>query len=268
MSGPGAPGAPGGAEPAAARTVVVTGASSGIGAATGRALGALGWRVALGGRRTDRLEETAKAVEAAGGRALARSLDVRDAGSIDAFFDALEDAWGPAEVLVNNAGVGIPQLLREAEAGPLEDELRTNLLGPILAARRVLPAMVERGAGDVVFVSSLNAVEPRTFQGGYTASKAGLEGAARVLAMELEGTGVRSTIVRPGPTGSEFGSGYGGELARRILTSWQYWGVMRQLHWMPAESVARAVVAVVTAPAGTSFDLLQVTPRSPEPGAL
>jgi NADP-dependent 3-hydroxy acid dehydrogenase YdfG len=251
-----------------ARTALVTGASSGIGAAIAKAFGALGWRVAIGARRTDRLAEVALEVDKAGGRGFAHPLDVTQADSIDAFVDAARAALGPADVVVSNAGVGVPNLLHEARVEDLRREIDTNLFGPILLARRVIPALVELGRGDLVFVSSLNAVAPRTFQAAYTAAKAGLEGLARVVQMELEGTGVRSTIVRPGPTGSEFGAKFGGAMSRRLLASWQYWGVMRQLHWMYPEHVAQAVVAVVTAPPGTHFDVIEVLPENPKRGPL
>jgi NADP-dependent 3-hydroxy acid dehydrogenase YdfG len=250
------------------RTALVTGASSGIGAAVARAFGALGWRVAVGARRQDRLAEVARELEQAGGRAFAHPLDVTRPDSIDRFFDAAREALGPADVVVSNAGVGIPNLLHEARIEDLRLEVDTNLFGPMLLARRAIPALVELGRGDLVFVSSLNAVAPRTFQAAYTASKAGVEALARVVQMELEGTGVRSTIVRPGPTGTEFGASYGGALARRLLESWQYWGVLRQLHWMYPEHVARAVVAVVTAPRGTHFDVIEVLPENPKRGPL
>jgi NADP-dependent 3-hydroxy acid dehydrogenase YdfG len=196
--------------PPESRTAVVTGASSGIGEATARALGALGWPVAIGARRIDRLKEIAGAIETAGGSAFQHPLDVSVPQSIDDFFDAVEKELGSPDVVVNNAGVGIPRLLHEA----------------------------------------------------------GVEGLARVLQMELEGTGVRSTIVRPGPTGSEFGASYGPELSRRILASWKHWGILRQLQWMPAESVARAVVSVVTAPPGMHLDLVQVMPQTTQRGPL
>jgi len=258
-------GAPAGPAP---RTALVTGASSGIGAATARALARLGWPVALGARRVERLEELAREIRAAGGAAFARRLDVCDAASIEDFFGAVEDALGPPDVVVSNAGIGLPHLLHEAPLADIERELATNLLGPILVARRALPAMLERGRGDLVFISSLNAVAPRTFQAVYTASKAGVEGLARVLAMELEGTGVRSTIVRPGPVGSEFGSRYGPELSRRLLESWRHWGVMRELRWLAPERVAEAVVAAVTAPAGAQLDVVQVVPQNRKRGPL
>jgi NAD(P)-dependent dehydrogenase (short-subunit alcohol dehydrogenase family) len=226
------------------RTAVVTGASSGIGEATARALGALGWPVAIGARRVDRLKEIAGAIETAGGSAFHHPLDVSVPQSIDDFFDAVEKELGSPDVVVNNAGVGIPRLLHEAGVEELQTEIAINLLGPMLVSRRAIP------------------------QAGYTASKAGVEGLARVLQMELEGTGVRSTIVRPGPTGTEFGVSYSPELSRRILESWKHWGIIRRLDLMPAESVARAVVSVLTAPPGMHLDLVQVMPENTQRGPL
>ena len=246
----------------AQRAALVTGASSGIGEATAVALGKLGWPVAIGARRMDRLEKVARRVEETGGRAFAHPLDVSDPDSIDGFFDAAEKVLGTLDVVVNNAGIGHPALLHETSVEKLRSELDTNLLGPMLVARRAIPAMIEHGRGDLVFVSSLNARLPRTYQIGYTASKMGLEGVARTLQMELEGTGVRATTVRPGPTGTEFGDRWLGLLAKKLLHSWRYWGVMRQLDWMPAESIANAIVAVVTAPQGTHLDLVEVVPES------
>jgi len=227
---------------------VVTGASSGIGAATAAELAAQGFRVALGARRGDRLEELAKRIEAAGGEAFFHPLDVSRPDSIEAFCQATEEQLGPIEVLVNNAGLSILSRLHEAQVEDLRYELEVNLLGPLWMSRRVIPGMLERASGDVVFVSSQNAVAPRPYQAAYTAAKAGIEGVARVLAMELEGTGVRASVVRPGPTGSEFGAGYDGTLMRKVLEAWKYWGVQRNLHWMPAEAVARAIAKIVTTP--------------------
>jgi NADP-dependent 3-hydroxy acid dehydrogenase YdfG len=245
----------------AVRTAVVTGASSGIGAAIARALGALGWTVALGARRTELLAEVAQGVETAGGRAFAHALDVSDAASIDAFFAATEAALGPADVLVSNAGIGVPGLVHELSAADLERELRTNLLGPMWLTRRALPAMLERKRGDLVYVSSMNVVEPRPFQAGYTAGKAGLEGFAHVLRKDLEGTGVRTTIVRPGATRSEFGFGWEPDILVRVLDSWKLWGYLRHMDMMDGEQVALAVVHAVTAPPGLSMDVVQVNPE-------
>lgn len=248
-----------------ARVVLVAGASSGIGAAIAEAFGALGWPVALGARRADRLREAADAVERAGGRAFAHPLDLADEASLDAFFDAAEAALGPVDVLVANAGICRPGLLHEVRPEDLRAELATNLLGPALLARRAIGSLRARGApGDLVFVSSENAVSPRPYQAGYTASKWGLEGLARTLRIELEGTGVRATIVRPGPTfPTDFARGWAPELVKRMLHAWRSWGLQRHLRWMPCESVARAVVTAVTAPPGTRLDLVELMPEGP-----
>ena len=96
------------------KTVVVTGASSGVGAAIAAAFGTLGWRVAVGARRSDKLEETARAIKAAGGKAFAHALDVTSAESIDAFFAASEAAFGAIDVIVNETAPG-----RERRRGQL-----------------------------------------------------------------------------------------------------------------------------------------------------
>jgi NADP-dependent 3-hydroxy acid dehydrogenase YdfG len=249
------------------RTALVTGASSGLGAAIARALGALGWSVAIGARGLDRLEAVAKEVEAGGGRAFAHRLDVSIPESIESFVDAAEAHFGPIDTIVSNAGVSIPGRLDELSVDEIRRELDTNLLGPMVLTRRVVPGLVERGRGDLVFVSSQNAVVPRPLQLGYTAGKTGLEAMVRVLQMELEGTGVRATTIRPGPSHSRFGRDWDPGIIQRILASWQRWGVLRHHQYLPAEATAGAVVAAVTAPPGTHFDLIQINPEGPPQAA-
>jgi NADP-dependent 3-hydroxy acid dehydrogenase YdfG len=251
----------------ARRTALVTGASSGIGAAIARAFGELGWAVAIGARRTDRLDEVAGAIAAAGGQPFARHLDVTRADSIDAFFTAAEAALGSVDAVVSNAGISIPGLLHELSVADLEVEVATNLLGPLLVARRALPAMLARRQGALVFISSMNVVEPRPLQVGYTATKMGVEGLAQTLRKDLEGTGVRSIIVRPGWTRSEFGLSWGRDKLIRVLDSWKHWGFMRHNEMLDHAHVAAAVVNAVTAPRGASMDLIQLTPEAPVNGA-
>ena len=231
------------------RTAIVTGASSGIGAAIAKALAARGFAVALGARRVDKLSDIAKQIEAAGGRAAALSVDLSDAAAVDTFFDAAEAAIGPVDVLVNNAGVCLPGLLHETTPEDLQTEIATNLIAPALLARRAIGSLLARGArGDLIFISSENVVAPRPFQPGYTASKWGLEGLARTLRLELDGTGIRSTIVRPGPTfPTDFARGWNPGLVKRLLETWQSWGIQRHLRWLPATSVADVVAMVATA---------------------
>jgi NAD(P)-dependent dehydrogenase (short-subunit alcohol dehydrogenase family) len=252
-------------DPNAPRIAIVTGASSGIGAATALELARGGWRVALGARREERLREVAQAVADAGGSAFAHALDVADPDSIERFCAALERAHGPADALVSNAGMSTLNLLQHAKPEEVQNEIAVNLVGPILLARRVLPALLERRRGDLVFVSSENSIRPRPYQVGYSAAKAGLENAARALAMELEGTGVRSTIVRVGPTLTEFGARFEPGRLQTALAAWKHWGVQRSLRWMKPESVARAIAQVLAPPgAEAHVDLVEIMPLARE----
>jgi NAD(P)-dependent dehydrogenase (short-subunit alcohol dehydrogenase family) len=248
-----------------APVALVTGASSGIGEAIARTLAARGWGVALCARRTDRLAAIAKEIEAAGGRALAQTLDLGDPASIDAAFDAVERGLGAVDVLVNNAGICVPGLLHEVAAEAVQREIAVNLIGPALITQRAIRSLLARNApGDLVFVSSENAVKPRPFQPGYTASKWGLEGLARTLRAELDGTGIRSIIVRPGPTfPTDFANGWDPALVKRLLEAWKALGIQRHLRWMPAQSVADAVAATLAAPRGTNYDVVAIGPEAP-----
>jgi len=252
----------------AQRGAIVTGASSGIGAATAIELGRLGFRVAAGARRMERLQEVVQQVDAVGGRGFAHFLDVSQPDSIDAFYSAAEEALGDIDVVISNAGMSILNLLQNAAVEDLSYEIAVNLTGPMLLARRALPDMLARRSGDLVFISSENAIHARPYQVAYTAAKSGVEGLVRALECELEGTGVRATTVRVGPTGTEFGSHFDHDILREVLESWKYWGVQRHLHWMPAESVARAIAKVVTTPVEEAhIALVQVMPggRKKEP---
>jgi NADP-dependent 3-hydroxy acid dehydrogenase YdfG len=246
---------------ATSRTAIITGASSGIGADTALELGRLGFSLALGARRVARLEEVAGKIEKAGGRAFAHPLDVRDPESIDAFCSAAERALGPIDLLINNAGENRANLIHEATLEDLRSDVEINLLGAIFMTRRMLPSMLARRRGDVVFLGSDSAKQPRPYQGAYAAAKHGLEAFARVLEMETEGTGVRSILVRVGPTGSEFGNQMPKDKIPAILESWKYWGVLRRLHWMPGTSVARAIARLVEIPVEESYPtILEIQP--------
>jgi len=251
------------AAPDEPRVALVTGASAGMGVAISHSLAALGWRIAIGARRTQRLGQVAARVRDSGGDVFAHTLDVTDPCSVDTFFDAVEARFGPVDVAVNNAGLCIPGLLHEVSPESLQTEVATNLLGPMYVAQRCIPSMVARGRGDLVFISSDNARAPRTFQAGYSASKSGVEALARVLAMELEGTGVRVSTVRMGPVATEFGQGWDAEIIQRVLASWKRFGLQRDFTFMRPESIGAAVVSAVTAPPGTTLAKIELQPDGP-----
>lgn len=242
---------------------IVTGASSGIGEATARALAAAGHPVVLGARRLDRCEQIAAEIRDAGGRAAAAQLDVGDLASVTAFAGAAQDAFGPAGVVVSNAGTVLATKAAETTPEAFAEQVSVNLLGAQRLVSLLVPGMVERRRGDVVFVTSDVTRVPRPRMASYVASKWGLEGLARALQLELEGTGVRASIVRPGPTASELGTTWDGDTITAVLGDWERHGLLRHGGYLPPEGVAGAVLAVVSAPRGTHLTLVEVEPEAP-----
>ena len=246
------------------RPTVVTGASSGIGQATAVALAALGHPVVLGARRLDRCEKTASAINESGGTAFAIELDIADAGSRDAFATKAREAVGEIEVFVSNAGLNQPVAALEATPEDFERHLQVNLIGAHALTKAFGKPMVDRGRGDLCFVTSEVVREPRPWVAPYIASKFAAEGLVRSLMMELEGTGVRVSCVRPGQTMTEMGFDWDPERTAEILTSWKRWGLARHPHFMEASGIAAAVAACVTAPPGVSFAYVDVEPVPPQ----
>jgi short-subunit dehydrogenase len=126
-----------------------------------------------------------------------------------------------------------------------------------------VPGMVERRRGDIVFVSSDVVVRARPFMAAYSASKWGLEGLVNALQLELEGTGVRASIVRPGPTWSGMGTDWDPGEAAFVLDQWTRFGLARHPHFLKAKAHADAIATIVGAPRGVHLSLLDVNPEAP-----
>ena len=245
------------------RPAVVSGASSGIGAAAALTLARAGYPVALGARRVDKCAEVVAEIRAAGGEAVAHALDVTDPSSVEAFAKVVTADLGDIEVLVSNAGHVAPGIVHEVETERFAAEIDLNLVGAHRLVRAFVPAMVERRRGDVVFVSSDVAVRARPFMSSYAASKWGLEGMAQAMQMELEGTGVRVSIVRPGPTWSEMGTDWDDAEAADVLTGWVKFGLARHPHFLKPAALADAIATIVSAPRGVHLNLIEVNPEAP-----
>jgi len=244
------------------RPAVVTGASSGIGAAAALALAAAGHPVALGARRIDKCAEVAEQIRGAGGEAVVHALDVADPDSVKAFAEQSTRSLGDVEVLVSNAGGLAVGAVHEVDTEEFGREIDVNLLGAHRLVRAFVPGMVARRRGDVVFVSSDVARRARPFTSAYTASKWGLEGMAHAMQMELEGTGVRASIVRPGPTRSEIGTGFSAEEFAFLIGKWQVWGHARHPRSLRASAIADAIVSVVSAPRGVHLNAVEISPEA------
>jgi NADP-dependent 3-hydroxy acid dehydrogenase YdfG len=241
------------------RIAAVSGASSGIGEATARALAAAGHPVVLGARRTDRLEAIAAEIRHAGGEATAVHLDVVDPASVKEFAAAA----GEVDVLVSSAGDVQLHAAHAVDADEFAAQVELNLLGAQRLVSQFAPGMVERQRGDIVLVTSDAVRLPRPLMAAYVSSKWGLEGLARTLQMELEGTGVRASIVRPGPTLTGMGSTWTEEMLTPAVDAWERWGLARHDNFLKPAHIAAAVVAVVTTPRGAHITLIEVEPEAP-----
>jgi short-subunit dehydrogenase len=180
----------------AGRVVIVTGASSGIGAAAAHELGRRGATVVLAARRADALAAHAQAIRDAGGSAMAIPTDVTKRSHVTRLAQITLARLGRVDVLVNNAGVSWSKSLADTSATELVALVEVNLLGAMLLTRAVLPSMLERGYGRIVSVASLSgrvAMEPL-----YSATKYGLRGFSLALRRQLAGTGVTASLVSPG----------------------------------------------------------------------
>ena len=235
--------------PGTGRTAVVTGASSGIGAATGTRLAAEGFDVVLGARRMDRLTELAASI---GARAL--PLDVTDPDSVAAFAGALDRV----DVLVNNAGGAFDSApVAEADLDSWQRTYDVNVLGTVRVTKALLPALKASGAGDLVFVGSTAGLI--SYEGGasYTAAKHGVHTLAETLRLELVAEPIRVIEIAPGMVRTdEFSVNRTGSAEAAAAV---YRGVREPL---VAEDVADCIAWALTRPHHVNVDLLVVRPRA------
>ena len=176
------------------RRVLITGASRGIGEATARRFADAGATVALVARNADALEQLATELSGT-----AHPADLTDPDTVDALIGRVEDESGPVDVLVNNAGVDSVGAFVEMDPGDLQRIYQLNLVAPVQLTRQVLPGMLERGRGRIVNVSSLAGVAAYPGMVSYASTKAGLSQFTEVLALDLQGLPVGTTLVELGP---------------------------------------------------------------------
>ncbi|GFG66211.1 short-chain dehydrogenase [Mycobacterium kubicae] len=247
----------------ARRPAIVAGASSGIGAASAVELAAHGFPVALGARRVEKCQEIVDQIRADGGEAIALPLDVTDADSVKDFVRQAGEKLGEIEVLVAGAGDTYFGRLHEIDTETFESQLQIHLIGANRLATAVLPGMLERQRGDLIFVGSDVALRQRPHMGAYGAAKAGLVSMVTNLQMELEGTGVRASIVHPGPTKTGMGWSLPPESIGQALEDWAKWGQARHDYFLRASDLARAIAFVAETPRGGFVVSMELQPEAP-----
>jgi NADP-dependent 3-hydroxy acid dehydrogenase YdfG len=233
--------------PAANPVAVVTGASSGIGAATAKALSTVGYDVVLGARRLDRLEKVAAEC---GGRAY--RLDVIDDASVAEFASHVERC----DVLVNNAGGALgADSVAEANVDDWQWMYDVNVLGTLRVTKALLPHLVESGDGQVITIGSIAAREPYRGGAGYNAAKHAVAALTRVLRIELLGQPVRVSEIDPGMVHTDFSRvRFKGDDAKADA-------VYRGVEPLTAEDVADTVSWIATRPAHVNIDQVLMLAR-------
>ncbi len=237
------------------RVAVVTGASSGIGAATAIRLAEAGYRVVLTARRTDRLEQVAKHIVAVGGSAEVHQLDVTNRTEVDAFAQSLD----ALDVLIANAGGAIgADSVADSSPADWQAMFDVNVLGTLNSVQALLPKLIASGAGTIVLMSSTAAFTAYEGGGGYVAAKHGTHAIAATLRLELYDKPVRVIEIAPGMVKTaEFAvNRYRGDADKAAAV---YAGVKEPL---TDADVADAVAWAVTRPAHVNVDLMVLRPRA------
>ncbi|MDS0476681.1 SDR family oxidoreductase [Natrinema sp. 1APR25-10V2] len=198
------------------KTAIVTGASTGIGAATCRELAAAGANVVLAARSEDRLNEIADDLETSHGvETLVVPTDVREEGDVDALLEATVERYGGIDVLVNNAGLARGGEVESLSTDDYETMQETNVDGVFYATRAAIPHVRERD-GHLIFVASFAGRHPRPSNPVYAATKWWVRGFAKSLAAQVGDDDIGITIVNPAEVRSEFGAAYGESFSERF----------------------------------------------------
>jgi NAD(P)-dependent dehydrogenase (short-subunit alcohol dehydrogenase family) len=189
------------------RVVVVTGASSGIGEACAVAFAQKGARVVLAARRAERLEALVQKLKGAGGQALAVVTDVTDEAAVQALFDKAVERFGTVDVVINNAGIADSTAVDEMSLELWHRVIDTNLTSAFLCSRAAFRVMKGKGRGRILNIGSISARVPRQNSPAYAASKFGLDGLTRSLAIDGRQYNIAASIFHPGIVATEIAPG-------------------------------------------------------------
>jgi NADP-dependent 3-hydroxy acid dehydrogenase YdfG len=240
------------------KVVVITGASSGLGEATARHLGALGAPVVLGARRTDRISTIAAEINKAGGKAVALQTDVTDPAQVQRLVEAAVERFGRVDVIVNNAGL-MPQ--SPLERRKIDDWNRTidvNIKGVLYGIAAVLPYMQKQKSGHIINVSSVAGHKVRPNGAVYSATKTAVRVLSEGLRMEVKPYNIRTTIISPGAVESELPQSITEpDIAKGIEEFYEK-------NAIPAESFARVVAFAMAQPDDVDINEILFRPTSQE----
>ena len=235
------------------KIILIPGASSGIGEATARELAAAGATVVLGARRVDRLEKLVDAIEGAGGKAQARSLDVTSREDVQAFVDAARAAYGRIDVIINNAGVMPLSPMASLKVDEWDRMVDVNIKGVLHGIAAVLPAMNEQGAGQIINIASTGGHTVSPTAAVYCATKYAVRAISEGLRQENDK--LRVTIICPGVTESELADSISDDKGREEMKEY------RKVAISP-DAVARAIRFAIEQPADVDTSEIIIRPTA------
>jgi NADP-dependent 3-hydroxy acid dehydrogenase YdfG len=234
---------------------LITGASSGIGEATARALATRGYRVAVAARRHDRLATLVSCIQNEGGEGIALEMDVTQDDQVHAAVQRVYALWGRLDLLVNSAGLMLLGPIAGADTEDWRRMVTTNVLGLLYATHAVLPIMKAQGSGHIVNISSLAGRVARAGSGVYNVTKWGVGAFSEALRQECVPDRIRVTVIEPGVVNTD--------LASHITHTGARETALRRLHEMvplQPEDVANAIVYAVTQPAHVNVNEILIRP--------
>ncbi|MET7932242.1 SDR family oxidoreductase [Streptomyces sp. NPDC005322] len=240
------------AEPA--KVVLITGASSGIGAATARRLAADGHRIFLGARRTDRLEELVEEITTAGGSGAFQQLDVTDATAMRSFVTAARELYGRVDVMVNNAGIMPLSPLEALRVEEWDRMIDVNVRGVLYGIAAALPVMKDQGAGHIVNMASVGAYEVVPTAAVYCGTKFAVRAISEGLRQESTGD-IRVSVVSPGVTESELADSISDPRARKDMEAYRSVA-------LPASAIADAIAYAISQPPEVDVNEIVVRPAA------
>jgi NADP-dependent 3-hydroxy acid dehydrogenase YdfG len=237
------------------KTVLITGASSGIGEATALRLASDGHRLFLGARRTERLEAVVERIGgAAGGAASFRRLDVTDAEDVRRFVADATDTYGGADVMINNAGVMPLSALAENKVDEWNRMIDVNIRGVLHGISAALPVMRAQGSGHIVNVASIGAHEVEPTAAVYCATKFAVWAISEGLRKEQSGD-IRVSVISPGVTESELAESISDEQARDAMRDYRALAI-------PASAIADAIAFAIGQPPAVDVNEIIVRPAA------
>jgi NADP-dependent 3-hydroxy acid dehydrogenase YdfG len=236
------------------KVIAITGASSGIGEATARLLASQGAKVVLGARRTDRLERLAGDINAAGGRAEFRVLDVTDRKDVQDFIDFAVTRFDRVDVLVNNAGVMPLSKLEALKVDEWDRMIDVNIRGVLHGIAATLPLMQRQRAGQIINIASIGAYAVSPTAAVYCATKYAVRAISEGLRQEVGGD-IRVTVIAPGVTESELAESISDEGGRAEMKEFRKIAIS-------TDAIARAIAYAVEQPADVDVSELIVRPTA------